>query len=312
MLTYGPVPSRRFGRSLGVDIVPFKTCTYDCVYCQLGRTTSKTVQREHFISVRDIIQEVDQVLKTGCKPDFITIAGSGEPTLNADLGAIITSIKQLTDIKVVVLTNGSLLWSLDVQKDCLKADIIAPSLDAGSDTVFNLVNRPHQDIQLPGVIQGLIDFRSVYRGEIWLEVFLLEGMNDHPDEIERIKDHIQLIRPSKVQLNTAVRPTEYSKSRRLSPTKLSVVAALMGDNTEVIPEKPDLVNTMDIRSDEERVLGLLRLRPCTVEDVTVGLSLHRNAAIKYISDLEKSGKIQCEEHNGSTFYLTVPRAVMRT
>jgi len=163
---YGPVPSRRLGRSLGVDLVPFKACTFDCVYCQLGRTPHKTVERREYLPAEAILDEVKRKLAEGDVPDYITFSGSGEPTLNRRIGGLIREIKALTKIPVAVLTNGSLLWMQEVQEDLMAADLVIPSLDAGDEKLFSYVNRPHRDLAFAQVVNGLIEFTRRFPGQV--------------------------------------------------------------------------------------------------------------------------------------------------
>jgi wyosine [tRNA(Phe)-imidazoG37] synthetase (radical SAM superfamily) len=181
---YGPVPSRRLGRSLGVDIVPAKICTLDCVYCQIGRTTEKSTVRRAFFDVRAVLGELKSRLAGGVDADYITIGGSGEPTLNAQLGLLIDGIRQITDIPVAIITNGTLLYRADVRADCAKADVVIPSLDAADAEAFQAVNRPAPDISIEKLVLGLVQFREEFAGQIWLEVFLVEGVNTGPEQIE--------------------------------------------------------------------------------------------------------------------------------
>ena len=156
---YGPVPSRRLGRSLGIDIVPPKICTLDCVYCQIGRTTQKTLERAEYVPVDEVAGEVKLRLAEGLEADFLTIGGSGEPTLNSRLGRLIDQIKGLTDIPVAVLTNGSLLYEEEVRQACAKADVVLPSLDAPDSETFEKVNRPQEGLGFDRFLGGLCEFR---------------------------------------------------------------------------------------------------------------------------------------------------------
>ncbi|NMC21094.1 MAG: radical SAM protein, partial [Thermogutta sp.] len=164
---FGPVPSRRLGRSLGVDLVPFKTCSYDCIYCQLGRTTCKTIERKTWVPLELVLEELEEKLHT--RPDYITLSGSGEPTLFSPLDKLIEGIRALTDIPIVALTNGSLLSDSDVQAALLPADLVIPSLDAGNEAAFQLVNRPHEDLAFDRMLEGLVAFRRRFPKEYWLE-----------------------------------------------------------------------------------------------------------------------------------------------
>ncbi|MCK4583355.1 radical SAM protein, partial [Candidatus Bathyarchaeota archaeon] len=160
---FGPVPSRRLGRSLGVDLVPFKTCTCDCIYCQLGRTTNKTIERKEWVPTDSVIEQFKEKLDSN--PDYITLSGSGEPTLFSQLEELISRIKDITDIPVAVLTNGSLLWLPEVRRTLKPADLVVPSLDAGSNQIFQYVNRPHHDITFSKMLEGLVKFRDEYDGK---------------------------------------------------------------------------------------------------------------------------------------------------
>ena len=200
---FGPVPSRRLGRSIGIDLVPFKTCTYDCIYCQLGRTTCKTMQRKEWVPFYEIISQLKE--KLYLRPNYITLSGSGEPTLFSRCGELIYQIKEITDIPVAILTNGSLFWMPEVRKSLLNADLVIPSLDAGSQHLFQYVNRPHPEIFFDEMVEGLIRFREEYTGAYWLEVFLLAGVNTPEVEIEKLKACIHSIQPDRVQANTVTR-----------------------------------------------------------------------------------------------------------
>jgi wyosine [tRNA(Phe)-imidazoG37] synthetase (radical SAM superfamily) len=199
---FGPVPSRRLGRSLGVDIVPFKLCPLDCVYCQLGRTTDKVSARKDYAPIDEVMSELKQRLDEGTKADFITISGSGEPTLHSRLGELINRIKAATKIPVAVLTNGVLFDDPLVRADCSRADVVLPSLDAADRQTFERVNRPCAGISIENVISGLCLFRNQFKGRIWLEVFIVEGVNTDPQQIAALRAAIERIKPDKVQLNT--------------------------------------------------------------------------------------------------------------
>lgn len=203
---YGPVPSRRLGRSLGVDLVPYKTCTYDCVYCQLGRTTCKTIERREYVSIDAVLAELERKLAVAKRPDYVGLAGSGEPTLNSGIGRLITALKALTDVPIAVITNGSLLWSEQVRGELAAADLVLPSLDAGDEQMFERVNRPDPTIKFDMMVDGLAAFAARFRGETWLEVMLLAGLTDSAAEVEKIAASARVISPTCVQLNTASRP----------------------------------------------------------------------------------------------------------
>ena len=315
---YGPVPSRRLGRSYGIDIVPFKVCTLDCIYCQLGKTVEKTVERRDFGPVEPVLDELRDVVAEGLEADFITIAGSGEPTLNLRLGELIDGIKRITNTAIAVLTNGTLLYREDVRADCAKADVVMPSLDAGDQQTFGRINRPHANISIEKLVSGLCAFRNEFAGQIWLEVFFVEGMNTDTGQIDRIKDAIQLIRPDKVHLNTAVRPTADPSIERLDAESLQAIAVRLGPRCEVIADFSHTRSGRLPKSAAEDILGschetghrtevlfsMLKRRPCSLDDICSSLGIGRNEALKYISDLQRRGVIQSEKKDGNVFFRT--------
>jgi len=299
---YGPVPSRRLGRSYGVDIVPFKVCTLDCVYCQLGKTTDRTIERKDYGPIEPILAELRETLAEGLEADFITIAGSGEPTLNSRLGELIDGIKKITDIPVAILTNGTLLYKEDVRADCAKADVVMPSLDAGDKQTFQKVNRPHRDISIENLISGLCAFRDEFAGRIWLEVFFVEGLNTEAEQIAKIRDAIELIRPDKIQLNTAVRPTAEADIKRLDAEKLQAIAARLGPKCEVVADFSLSHHGRGLENKAEDVLSILKRRPCSLNDICSGLGIGRNEALKYVTGLQHKGIIHSEKKDGRIFF----------
>jgi wyosine [tRNA(Phe)-imidazoG37] synthetase (radical SAM superfamily) len=305
---YGPVPSRRLGRSLGIDIVPVKVCTLDCVYCQVGKTTKRTIERAPYVPAEPIIEELSQALSKNLKADYITLAGSGEPTLNSQLGIIIEKIKELTNIPVAIVTNGTLLYKADVRADCAKADVVLPSLDAGDEETFSKINRPYPDISIEKLISGLCEFRKEYSGQIWLEVFLIESINSSPEQIAKISTAIKMICPDKVQLNTAVRPATEKNVRKLSTKKLQEIASQIGPDCEVIADFAQSVTSEDKKNQkqdkkrEESMFSMLKRRPCSLNDICSSMSIHHNEAVKYISNLQQKGLIQSENVDGTIYF----------
>lgn len=316
---YGPVPSRRLGLSLGIDIVPFKVCTLDCVYCQLGKTPMTTIERKEYIPIELVLDELKKALADGLKADYITVAGSGEPTLNSRLGELIEGIKKHSDIPVAILTNGTLLYREDVRADCIKADVVMPSLDAGDEQTFQKINRPNDIISIEKLISGLCKFRKEFAGQIWLEVFVVEGINTGDRQISGIRDAIKLINPDKIHLNTAVRPTANPNITRLSPVKLCEIANLLGPNCEVVAE---FSTDRNITSNEHRfgdtqesyavmkrkaesLLSMLKRRPCSLNDICSGMDITHNEAIKHISDLQHRRLVQSEEKDGIVFFKAI-------
>ncbi len=299
---YGPVPSRRLGRSFGVDVVPFKFCSLDCVYCQLGGTNKKVINRSDFVPVEAVLTELKDRLAEGVEADFISISGSGEPTLNSRLGDIIDGIKKITHIPVAVLTNGTLFYKQDVRRDCAKADLVLPSLDAADEQTFKKINRPHPELSIEQMISGLCDFRNEFNGRIWLEVFLIDGFNADNEQISKLRDVIARIRPDKVQLNTAVRPTAEVGIKSLSEERLQAIAGALGDNCQVIADFSSAPHRSHFDSRAEDVLSMLKRRPCSLSDISSALNITHNEAVKYIDILQRQGGIDSQKKDGVIFF----------
>jgi wyosine [tRNA(Phe)-imidazoG37] synthetase (radical SAM superfamily) len=298
---FGPVPSRRLGRSLGVDLVPRKTCPYDCIYCEVGPTTRQTLRRGAF-HTDDILRELESYLaRPGAAPDFITLAGSGEPTLNLGLARIIAGLKRLTATPVAVLTNGALLYLPAVRQALADADVVLPSLDAGRAHTFRIINRPHPSLTLERVLDGLEAFRREHRGSIWLEVMLLNGINDGEEDLAALKRAIRKIAPDKVQLNTAVRPVLEKLAQPLGPQELAAIAAYLGPGAEVIaefrraPEAP-------VMTRDETFLAMLARRPMTARDLAETLGLPLMVVESCLRRLQQAGLIQEDRYQGKKFY----------
>jgi wyosine [tRNA(Phe)-imidazoG37] synthetase (radical SAM superfamily) len=299
---YGPVPSRRLGYSLGVDIVPYKTCTLDCLYCQLGSVRRTTCRRQAFFSVRAVLAQIREALASGRTIDVITFSGSGEPTLNRNLGPLIREIKKMTRVPVAVLTNGTLLYRKDVRRDLMAADIVIPSLDAALVACFRAVNRPHPSLRLPSVIRGLALFRKDFKGRLWLEVMLVEGVNDGREALAALKRAIALIHPDRVQLNTVVRPPAYPAAHPLSPRKMDRVRRFLGGGAEIITDFAARRPSSGSVGLESAITAVVRRRPVTAEDIAAALGLHRDEVLKAAGRLLESGKIRPVRHGGKIFY----------
>jgi wyosine [tRNA(Phe)-imidazoG37] synthetase (radical SAM superfamily) len=303
---FGPVPSRRLGRSLGVDVVPFKLCPLDCVYCQLGRTTDKVVVRRDYAPIDEVVVELKQRLDEGIEADFVTISGSGEPTLHSKLGELIDRIRKITKIPIAILTNSVLFDDPSVRADCCKADVVLPSLDAAEQRTFERINRPCANISIENVISGLCEFRNEFNGQIWLEVFFVDGINTTTQQIADIHSAIGRIRPDKVQLNTAVRPTADSNITVMTRDRLEQIASQLGDKAEVIADFSAGRLDRHIARSAEDILDMLRRRPCSMEDICRGLEMPPNEVIKHIEILLGRGLIESVNRSGIVCYRSCP------
>jgi wyosine [tRNA(Phe)-imidazoG37] synthetase (radical SAM superfamily) len=233
---YGPVASRRLGRSLGIDLVPFKTCPFDCIYCQLGRTIRQTLERREWVPLEDVLDELEERLPYG--PDVITLSGCGEPTLHSRMGELIDRIKKRTTLPVAVLTNSSLLWQDEVRAQLLRADVICPSLDAGDEETFRAVNRPHRGIAYEEILYGLHQLRHQFRGQMNLEILLLESFTATEEHVAKLAQRARAIHPDRIQLNTTTRPHAGRTVIPVPARRLAELADLFDPPAEVISTCP--------------------------------------------------------------------------
>jgi wyosine [tRNA(Phe)-imidazoG37] synthetase (radical SAM superfamily) len=301
--TFGPVPSRRLGFSLGVDIIPRKFCSFDCIYCQVGKTTNQEIQRKSFFDVQEVVDEVVEACDPQNHIDVVTFSGSGEPTLNVDIGRMIKEIKKRVDIPVSVITNSSLLYDEDVRQDLKFADIILPSLDAASEDIFHYINRPHALIELDLIIKSLKKLRNEYEGKIWLEIMFIKDINDDAEELEKFKKIIGLLGVDKVQLNTVTRPPKDDAAKGISQPELRKTSRFFGDNCEVVCSFKKIRPKKDIEDRAITILDMLKRRSLTLDDIvkTTGLTLQK--AKDTLRTMEHSGKIKSFYFGNSIFYM---------
>lgn len=290
---YGPVPSRRLGRSLGIDIVPYKVCSYDCIYCQLGRTTKPTFRPERLVNASDVIREIEQWLQEGGTADYITFAGSGEPTLNAELGEMIRATKKLIDIPLAVITNGSLLGETEVLNAVSNVDVLIPSLDAGMECTFQTINRPAPGISFAGMREGLVTAAQLFAKNIWLEVMLVEGVNDSEAELHAMHNIIRQICPDKVQINTVERPSKSGNAGRVPNETLAKACHILGRSAEMITTGVVAsLATEQWQQIENELICMLSRRPCTVDDIVAASGHNIHEIIKHLQRLKQKGLIE--------------------
>jgi wyosine [tRNA(Phe)-imidazoG37] synthetase (radical SAM superfamily) len=298
---FGPVPSRRLGRSLGVDLIPSKTCPYDCIYCEVGPTTHQTRQRFPYQTTAIISELEDYLRDLPQTPDVITLAGSGEPTLNLGLGRIISRIKEMSQIPVAVLTNGALLYLPEVREELAAADLVLPSLDAAREETYRLINRPLPELTLESLIEGLSAFRRKFRGQIWLEVMLLKGLNDSEEELTHLRRALMEIAPNQIQLNTAVRPVVEAAARPLERDEMDAAAAFLGGPVEVIASF-NRADIAELACQDEDLIEMLSRRPMTAADIAKALGVPLVQVVARLKCLQDSGCITHDRYNDQEFY----------
>ena len=302
---FGPVPSRRLGQSLGIDPIPFKTCNWNCVYCQLGRTTPLTDARLDYFPPDEIVAEVSVALKSH-QPgeiDWVTFVGSGEPTLHRSLGWMIRQVKGITSTPVAVITNGSLLSQPDVREELLAADAVLPTLDAGNEKLYRAINRPHPSCGFNSLVEGLIAFRAAYAGRLWLEVMLVEGLNDTEPALQEFAAIVQRIRPDEVHLSLPIRPPAEPWVKPPNEEALMRAAVLLGGVARVIHPAEGVFDLTGYASVDDAVVGIITRHPMLEEDLVRTLSRWTPAQIqKALAGLDARGSARVVVRYGRRFW----------
>ncbi len=298
---FGPVASRRLGRSLGIDLVAPSTCTFNCVYCECGRTTQLVTERREYGDVDRVIADLDRILASHPALDFLTFAGSGEPTLSLSLGRVIRHLKEHTPYPVAVLTNGSLLWQPAVREELRPIDLLIPTLTTAREETFRYIHRPHPSLHLSTILEGMVTFRRECPVEMWLEVFLIPGVNTDFQELEGMRDWIARIRPHRVQLNTRHRSPAESWVQPAGIRVLRQAKAIFeetGVPVEIIgalPPNPHI-------GPRERIHAALAGRACTVEELLEATRLNEEDIRRYLVILEGEGRVLRAYESGQIVY----------
>jgi wyosine [tRNA(Phe)-imidazoG37] synthetase (radical SAM superfamily) len=299
------VPSKRLGRSLGIDPIPLKTCNWNCVYCQLGRTAPLVNERRNYFPAAEIVEEVEQSLRVH-RPgeiEWVTFIGSGEPTLHASLGWMIRKVKTLTSIPVAVVTNGSLLYRQEVREELAAADAVLPSLDAGTASLCRTVNRPHPDCSFARLITGLVDFRTGYQGKLWVEVMLVNALNDTDTAIKSIAEVLTRTRPDGIHISSPLRPPAEPWVAAAGPERLSRAAAILGENARVVGTAQGEFDLSGFDNPAAAVLAIVSRHP--MEEGDLIRTLHRWApgqVAEILARMAAAGNAQVVSRHGHRFW----------
>ena len=302
---FGPVLSKRLGNSLGIDVIPHKTCSYNCIYCQLGSEENTITDLKNYYSVDEIIYELKEALLNNKNIDYITFTGSGEPTLYKDLKKLIYEIKQITDIPVCIITNGSLLYKQEMRSNLLLADLVIPSLDAGNEDTFKLIDNPNKEIDFDKMVEGLIEFKKVFKGEYWLEIFLLKDINDNEDELDDIIKIVNKIKPDRIQLITATRRVANEKAKALTDEELKKIKKYFNSRCDIevdIPSVSDNHKGNAKKITEEDIVNFLIRQPDTAYLISKSFNEEERKVKELLDTLIKKNKVREEIVNGVVSY----------
>jgi wyosine [tRNA(Phe)-imidazoG37] synthetase (radical SAM superfamily) len=305
---FGPVPSRRLGVSLGIDLIPHKTCSYNCIYCECGRTTNLTVERREYVPTAEVIEELDSYLSESPRLDYITYSGSGEPTLHNGIGEITRFIKdKYPGYRVALLTNGSLFFDKGVRDEMKGIDVIIPSLDSATERGFMKIDRPYSSLKVEEIISGLVELKKEFPGEFWLEIFVVPRLNDTEEELAALSEAVHRIAPDKVQLNTLDRPGVVDWIRAATHEELERFAEGLGYEGTEITGKPSSRSGIGSFSGDamECIIQTISRRPCTVEDLSSILGMHPNEINKYIQLLIEEGRVAEKREERGIFFVSV-------
>ncbi len=305
---FGPIPSRRLGISLGVDLVPYKTCSMDCIYCECGKTTNLTTERKEYFPTALAIQQIDEALKKHPRIDYITFSGTGEPTLHSHIGEIIAHIeKNYPEVKLCLLTNSFCLTDPAIAKELAPVELIVPSLDGSNEEEFQKMNRPAPGLTIEKIAQGIAGFRKISNAQMWLELFIAEGINDSLESAERFRRMVEMIRPDKVQLNTLDRPGTEHDVGIPSTEKLHAMAEIIGKAAPV-----ELIGGRAVRKSEpeqlsaeeynQKIIATVASRPCTAKDLALTLGFNEANLEAHLRRMEKAGLIASESGPRGTYY----------
>ncbi|MCX7591878.1 MAG: radical SAM protein [Kiritimatiellae bacterium] len=299
---FGPVLSRRLGRSLGIDLVPLKTCTSNCIFCQLGAATP-TLKRREYVPTSEVLAEFDRWLKAGGVADAVTLAGSGEPTLHSRFGDVLAGVRTRCSWRTVLLSNGTLFFLREVREAARRAHVVKASLSSWDQASFERVNRSARALSFQTVVDGLSRFREEYEGDFWIEVFLVRGVNDDESCVRRIAEIVRKLRPDRVHLNTAVRPPAENFVRPIPRGRLNRLAVLFTPPAEV-PDPPETTGSGPHLITEDHVVAIVARHPATRQELAGMLGLKSVDIKRMLIGLCRSGAVREIRKGRNVYYVS--------
>ncbi|MBU4487180.1 MAG: radical SAM protein [Candidatus Delongbacteria bacterium] len=305
---FGPVPSRRLGLSLGIDLLGEKICSMDCIYCEVGRTAKFTMDRAEYVPADEVLEEFRKYLKNykSEKLNFITFSGMGEPTLNNKLGYLIDKIHEMTDIPVCVLTNSTTIIYEDVFNDLLKADVVIPSLDAVSEKIVSKLNKPKECINFDNIIQRLSEFKKIFKGKMFIEILFVKGENDKDEELALLNEAVKIINPDGLQIHTVERPSLSGKVEPVDDVFLNKARASFCINSSEIKVFSQ-INKSNSKTDDELIISLLKIRSCHFDEIVKSTGMSKEKLIKLLKNLDSSGRIIKFNFANETYYKIITK-----
>jgi wyosine [tRNA(Phe)-imidazoG37] synthetase (radical SAM superfamily) len=297
---FGPVPSRRFGRSLGIDLTPHKTCSLNCVFCQLGPTPVKTLERKVYVPTTDVIAEIDHWLESDGEADYLTLSGSGEPTLHTEFGRVLARLGEVP-IPSALLTNGTLLHLPEVREAAKRARVVKVSLSAWDQNSFERINRPHSLLRFKSFLNGLKRFRKAFGGRLWLEVFILAGINANPTDVEKIARLSRELKPERIHLNTVARPPAEPFAVAVPAAQLKALASLFDPPAQIVADF-SRKRSGKVKADDARILSMIKRRPCTIQQIEAAFGMHINEVSKTLGYLMRRNQIRADVRSREVYY----------
>jgi wyosine [tRNA(Phe)-imidazoG37] synthetase (radical SAM superfamily) len=306
---FGPVPSRRLGQSLGIDTIPLKTCNWNCVYCQLGRSMPLTNERREYVLDENVFFELERALKAHADGgiDWVTFVGSGEPTMHIYLGDMIRRVKRMTPLPVAVITNGSLLYQPEVREELSVADAVLPTLDAGTSELYRRINRPHPQITFERLVDGLVAFRGEYCGKLWVEVMLVRGLNDTTEALEDIAKILEKVKPDAVHINLPTRPPVETWVQPTDDEGLLRAMSILGNIAKVVHPAEGIFDLSGFQNVVDAIVSIITRHPMRQDELEKTLAQWSTGQVsEALSELESSGRAQVVERYGVKFWSASP------
>ncbi len=306
---FGPVPSRRLGQSLGIDTIPLKTCNWNCVYCQLGRSKPLVHERKEYVPREAVVEELRAVLASH-RPqdiDWVTFVGSGEPTLHSGIGWLIRETKKLTDKPVAVITNGSLLYLPEVRAELAPVDAVMPTLDAGTPDLYRKINRPWPELTFQRLVQGLRAFRAEYEGNLWIEVMLIKGMNDSEEALQALARVLRTIAPDQVHILLPDRPPAEVWVQPADEEAVLRAMAILGDVAQVLHPREGVFDLSGFENPLDAIVAIITRHPMREDQIRRALAGRAPDQVDAaLAELQQSGRAQVVERYGVRFWSAAP------